>query len=80
MGQFGRSLSYLDTLIIALARTGDKRALKPILEKAETLNADLEFSHHRCGCGMRRRRPGGGKAFGGVVKQARHDRPRLRRY
>ncbi|HPD45512.1 MAG TPA: FAD-dependent oxidoreductase [Anaerohalosphaeraceae bacterium] len=47
MGQFGRSLSYLDTLIIALARTGDKRALKPILEKAETLNADLEFSHHR---------------------------------
>lgn len=47
MGQFGRSLSYLDTLIIALARTGDKRALKPILDKVESLNADLEFSHHR---------------------------------
>ncbi len=47
MGQFGRSLSYLDTLIIALARTGDKRGLKPILDKAAQLDANAEFSHHR---------------------------------
>ncbi len=47
MGQFGGSLSPYDCQIIALARTEDKRALKPILEKLERLDASSEFSHHR---------------------------------
>ncbi len=47
MGQFGMSLSKLDSLIIALGRTGDKRALKPILEKVKLLDAKSEFSHCR---------------------------------
>ena len=47
MGQYGASLSPLDSLIIALGRTGDKRGLGAILEKVEQLNAESEFSHHR---------------------------------
>ena len=47
MGQFGRSLSYLDGLIIALARTRDGRALGPILEKVKQLDERAEFSHYR---------------------------------
>lgn len=46
-GQFGRSLSRLDSIIIALARTGDTRSLDPILAKARTLDAASAFSHHR---------------------------------
>jgi len=47
MGQFGMSLSKLDSLIIALGRTRDKLALGPILDKLERLDADSEFSHCR---------------------------------
>jgi HEAT repeat protein len=47
MGQFGRSLSLLDSLIIALGRTRDKRAVEPILEKLNGLDAKKAFSHHR---------------------------------
>lgn len=47
MGQFGRSLSRLDSYIIALGRTGRADALPAILEKAELLDEDSEFSHHR---------------------------------
>ena len=47
MGQFGSALSELDTIIIALGRTGDRRALPAILEKARLLDASVEFSHHR---------------------------------
>ncbi len=47
MGQFGSALSELDTIIIALGRTGDRRALPAILEKAKLLDASVEFSHHR---------------------------------
>jgi HEAT repeat protein len=47
MGQYGMSLSELDSLIVALGRTGDKRALQTILEKVEQLNVDSEFSHCR---------------------------------
>ena len=47
MGQFGGSLSRLDSLIISLGRTGDKRALGTILEKVRQLDASKEFSHHR---------------------------------
>jgi len=47
MGQFGMSLSPLDSLIIALGRTGVKEALPVITEKMATLDATSEFSHHR---------------------------------
>ncbi len=47
MGQYGASVSELDSLIIALGRTRDKRALGPILEKVGQLDASSEFSHCR---------------------------------
>ena len=47
MGQYGASLSELDSLIIALGRTRDKRALNPILEKVRQLDTGSEFSHCR---------------------------------
>ncbi|NQT00689.1 MAG: FAD-dependent oxidoreductase [Planctomycetes bacterium] len=47
MGQYGASLSELDSLIIALGRTRDKQGLKPILEKVEQLDSNSEFSHYR---------------------------------
>lgn len=46
-GQFGMSLSPLDSRIIALGKIGDEAALKPILEKVPALGPDSEFSHHR---------------------------------
>jgi len=47
MGQFGMSLSELDSLIIALGRTRDLRTLETILEKVEQLDLESEFSHCR---------------------------------
>jgi len=47
MGQFGASISELDSYIIALGRTRDKKALEPILQKVKQLSASHEFSHHR---------------------------------
>jgi len=47
MGQFGRSISPLDSYVIALGRTGRPEALGPILEKVKRLDARAEFSHHR---------------------------------
>ncbi len=47
MGQYGRSLSELDSYIVALGRTRDRRAVEPILEKVALLDASKEFSHHR---------------------------------
>ncbi|MHC4250112.1 MAG: FAD-dependent oxidoreductase [Planctomycetota bacterium] len=47
MGQFGMSLSPLDSYMMALGRTRDRRALAPILEKLAKLSARSEFSHHR---------------------------------
>ncbi|MFQ6035662.1 MAG: FAD-dependent oxidoreductase [Sedimentisphaerales bacterium] len=47
MGQYGASLSELDSLIIALGRTCDERALDVVLEKVEQLDAQSEFSHCR---------------------------------
>jgi len=47
MGQFGTSLSELDSLIIALGRTRSEQALDPILEKVKQLDAGSEFSHCR---------------------------------
>lgn len=47
MGQFGMSLSELDSLIIALGRTRDPKALPILLDKARLLTPDSEFSHFR---------------------------------
>ena len=47
MGQFGAALSPLDGLLIAAARTGDRRALPLVLKMAASLDAKVEFSHHR---------------------------------
>ncbi len=47
MGQYGASLSPLDSRLIALGRTRDPRALKPILDFAAQLGAGSEFSHFR---------------------------------
>jgi flavin-dependent dehydrogenase len=48
MGQFGMSISHLDSLIIALGRTGDAAGLGVILEKVRQLDTDKsEFSHYR---------------------------------
>ena len=47
MGQYGMSLSELDSLIIALGRTRSEQALGPILEKVRQLDAESEFSHCR---------------------------------
>ena len=47
MGQFGGSISPVDSLIIAAGTTGDRRALEPGLRKRDALNADSAFSHHR---------------------------------
>lgn len=47
MGQFGGSISRLDSHIIALGRSGADDALPTILGKLEQLDASKEFSHHR---------------------------------
>lgn len=46
-GQFGQSLSPVDTMIVAMGRTRDRRALAAILRKVEQLDAEAAFSHHR---------------------------------
>jgi len=47
MGQFNRSVSWVDSYIIALARAQSKKALPVLLEKARQLDATREFSHFR---------------------------------
>jgi hypothetical protein len=47
MGQFGASLSTLDSYIIALGRTRDRRAVPVILEKVNALHKGGQFSHFR---------------------------------
>jgi hypothetical protein len=47
MGQFGASMSPLDSLIIALGRTRSPLALAPILARVNELDATAEFSHFR---------------------------------
>lgn len=47
MGQFGGSISPLDSHIIALGTSGDPKGLPVILEKIGQLDATREFSHHR---------------------------------
>lgn len=47
MGQFGFSLSRLDTTIIALGRCKRDEGLRPVMDKAKILTADHHFSHFR---------------------------------
>jgi hypothetical protein len=47
MGQYGPSMSPLDSLIIALGRTRRDIALQPILARVEQLGPDHGLSHHR---------------------------------
>ena len=47
MGQYGRSISPVDSLIIALGRTRWPEALDPILQKVRQLGPDDALSHHR---------------------------------
>ena len=47
MGQYGNALSPLDTDIVALGMSGDRKAVPAILEKAALLDAEADFSHHR---------------------------------
>ncbi|MHC4432807.1 MAG: FAD-dependent oxidoreductase [Planctomycetota bacterium] len=47
MGQFGPCMSELDSLIIALGRTRDAKALDPIIEKVGQIDAESEVSHSR---------------------------------
>ncbi len=45
MGQFGKSLSYLDSLIIALGRSRREEAVPSIVRLAKKLTPDSELSH-----------------------------------
>ncbi len=47
MGQFGRSISYLDSLIIAVGRTKRTEAIPTITRLAEKLTPESHFSHFR---------------------------------
>jgi flavin-dependent dehydrogenase len=47
MGQYGASISPLDSYIIALGRTRDPRALPVLKARAEQLTPKSEFSHFR---------------------------------
>lgn len=47
MHQFGESMSPLDGRIIALGRCRNTESLPVLIEKADTLPADAEFSHYR---------------------------------
>jgi hypothetical protein len=47
MGQYGASLSVLDSAIIALGRTRAQRGLTAILDKVGQLDEESEFSHCR---------------------------------
>ncbi|MDR2644061.1 MAG: FAD-dependent oxidoreductase [Planctomycetaceae bacterium] len=47
MHQFGSALSPLDRLILALGRSGDKRAVPVIVEKLNQLTFSDDFSHYR---------------------------------
>ncbi len=47
MGQYGMSMSVVDSLIVALGRTRWPGALEPILAKVRELGPEHPFSHHR---------------------------------
>lgn len=47
MGQYGMSMSVVDSLIVALGRTRSDKALEPLVAKVRQLSAENELSHHR---------------------------------
>jgi len=47
MGQFNRSVSWVDSYVIALGRAKSKKALPALLDKARALTVANEFSHFR---------------------------------
>lgn len=47
LGQFGKSISELDGLIIALGKTGERKALPLLIEKLKELKPGCDFSHCR---------------------------------
>ncbi len=47
MGQFGFSMSEIDSVVVALGRTRNRRALPAVLEKLKKLSPESEFSHCR---------------------------------
>lgn len=47
MGQFGMSVSHLDSLVVALGRTGEEGALRPIIDRVRELDQESELSHCR---------------------------------
>ncbi|MEN6576701.1 MAG: FAD-dependent oxidoreductase [Phycisphaerales bacterium] len=47
MGQYGMSMSVVDSLIVALGRTRSEKALEPIVAKVRQLGPEHELSHHR---------------------------------
>ena len=47
MGQFGRTTSPVDNLIIALGRTGQSSGVEAVLDKVNQLTPKSEFSHYR---------------------------------
>ena len=47
MGQFGRSVSWLDSYIIALGRTKAPSAFEAVAMRAKELGPDSEYSHFR---------------------------------
>ena len=47
MGQFGMSMSYLDSLVIALGKTRRQEVLPAIIRLARMLTPESEFSHFR---------------------------------
>ncbi|MEX1017002.1 MAG: FAD-dependent oxidoreductase [Phycisphaeraceae bacterium] len=47
MGQFGRSMSRLDGLILALGKTRSPQAVEPVAAKIDALDGSADFSHCR---------------------------------
>ncbi len=47
MAEYAHLPTPIDTLILGLGRTGDRRALPALLRKLETLDASVTLSHHR---------------------------------
>ena len=47
MGQFNRSVSWVDSYVIALGRAKSQKSVKVLCDKANALSATNEFSHFR---------------------------------
>nr|MCU0248492.1 FAD-dependent oxidoreductase [Bryobacter sp.] len=47
MAEYAHLPTPIDTIILALGRTGDRRGLPALLRKLETLDASVTLSHHR---------------------------------